>query len=359
MASVSGTAGWNMHSTRSSGGMATTSEAMGFIGASGARRSALAADWRAPDRRRILQLALSTVWLLDAVLQFQPYMFTKAFGNQMIAGAADGNPAGLAHPITWAGHAIAHHAVASNSVFALVQLLIALGIAWRPTVKLALAGSVVWALAVWWIGEGLGGVLTAAASPLTGAPGAVILYGLLAVLLWPTDRPSTTASFVAARPLGATTARALWLVLWGSMAYDALAAANRGPQALHDMIRAMASGQPHWLASLDRSVATLVAHRGLAFSVALAVVCALVAVGPSLPPRPSRAAVVLAVVVALVIWVVGEGFGDIFSGSGTDPNTGPLLILLAAAYWPGAAAAKHARAPVAADVAPSLSLSGP
>jgi hypothetical protein len=39
-------------------------------------------------------------------------------------------------------------------------------------------------------------------------------------------------------------------------------------------------------------------------------------------------------VVAAVIWVVGEAFGAIFTGAGTDPNSGPLLALLALAYWP-------------------------
>jgi hypothetical protein len=43
---------------------------------------------------------------------------------------------------------------------------------------------------------------------------------------------------------------------------------------------------------------------------------------------------VLAVVVAAFIWVVGENFGGIGAGSGTDPNSGPLLMLLAVAYWP-------------------------
>ncbi len=42
---------------------------------------------------------------------------------------------------------------------------------------------------------------------------------------------------------------------------------------------------------------------------------------------------ILAVVVAAVIWA-GQGFGGIFTGSGTDPNSGPLLALLAAPYWP-------------------------
>jgi hypothetical protein len=56
---------------------------------------------------------------------------------------------------------------------------------WRPTVKAALVGSVAWSLAVRWLGEGLGGLFTGTASPITGAPGAVLLYALIAVLAWP------------------------------------------------------------------------------------------------------------------------------------------------------------------------------
>jgi hypothetical protein len=282
----------------------------------------------------MLQLALATVWLLDAVLQFQPYMFTKNFGNRMIVATAVGNPAGLARQITWAGHAIGRHATASDTTFALIQLGIALGIAWRPTLKIALAGSVVWALGVWWIGEGLGRVLTASPSPVSGAPGAVILYALLAVLLWPTPRGASTAPFVAARPLGAPAARALWLVLWGSLSYDALSTTNRSSEGLHDEIKSMAVGQPHWLAAVDNSVAGLVAHRGLEFSIVLAIVLGLIAVGAFFSVTTARVLIVVAVGVSAVLWVVGQGFGDIFSGSGTDPGTGLLLILVAAAYWP-------------------------
>jgi len=337
--------------------MATTTEAMGTIGATGGREGVLttdwrAPDWRAPDRRRMLQLVLATIWLLDAVLQMQPYMFTNAFGTRMIEGMSVGNPAGLAHQITSAGRIIGHHAMVSNAVFVLVQMLIALGIAWRPTVKIALAGSVAWALFVWWIGEGLGGVLTGTESPITGAPGAVIVYALLAVLLWPTDRGAATAPFVAARSLGAGAARTLWLVLWGSESYYALQAVNRSPQGLHDVLRAMAAGQPHWLSSLDDTVARLVAHRGLGVSIVLAAVCAVIAVGAFLPAAAGRATIVMAAALATVIWVVGEGFGNVFSGSGTDPNTGPLLILMAAAFWP-----RRVETPVP-ETTPSFVLSG-
>jgi hypothetical protein len=37
----------------------------------------------------------------------------------------------------------------------------------------------------------------------------------------------------------------------------------------------------------------------------------------------------LGVMINLAYWVLGQGFGGILTGSGTDPNAGPLFILLA------------------------------
>ena len=226
-------------------------------------------------------------------------------------------------------------------------MLLGIGIAWRPTVRVALAASIAWSLGVWWFGEGLGMVLTGDASPVNGAPGAVILYALLAVLLWPSDRGSraSPAPFAAARAVGAPVARALWLVLWLSLAYFALLPGNRAPQALHDMIAGMDSGEPGWLAALDRGAASLVAHQGLAASIVLAIALVIVAVGVYLPAPAARGTLVLAIVVAAVIWVFGEAFGAIMTGGGTDPNSGPLLALLALTYWPARASATAPRAP--------------
>jgi hypothetical protein len=288
------------------------------------------------DVRRALQLGLAAIWLLDGVLQYQSFMFTKAFG-QLLGSTSAGNPGVIARPINWNAALVSHHLVLLNTIFATIQLLLGLGIAWRPTVRVALAASVAWSLGVWWFGEGLGGVLNGAASPLNGAPGAVILYALLAILLWPGDRPGGRPPFPAARAVGARVARAPWLVLWGSLAYFAVTPANRAPQALHGMIAAMAAGEPGWLAALDRQSAALVAHQGLAASIALAAALAVVAAGVYLPPPLARATLILALAVTAVIWVVGEAFGTILAGGATDPNSGPLLALLALAYWPSAA----------------------
>ena len=144
---------------------------------------------------------LAAIWLLDGVLQYQPFMYTRAFA-QMLGAAAEGNPPVIARPITWDATLVGHHLVLLNTIFATIQLLLGLGIAFRPTVRLALAASIAWSLGVWWFGEGLGGVLNGGADPLSGGPGAVIIYALIAVLLWPADRPGAPAPFVAARAVG-------------------------------------------------------------------------------------------------------------------------------------------------------------
>jgi hypothetical protein len=268
-----------------------------------------------PDAARRLRLALAAVWLIDAALQFQPFMFTRAFG-QTLAESAQGNPPVIAGPITWSAGIIEHYPVAANAAFGTIQLLLAIGIAWRPAVRLALAATVAWSVAVWWLGEGLGGVLTGSASPWTGAPGAVIIYALLAVLVWPADRGATKdapASFVAARPLGRLPARLLWLALWGGMAYLAVQSANMAPH-------------------------------GQQASAFLAIVFEIIAIGIFLPGPCARIAVILAMAASAIIWIVGQDFGAIFTGSATDPNSGLLLGLLAAAYWPAYAVRRIPRA---------------
>jgi hypothetical protein len=305
------------------------------------------------DVRRALQLALAAIWLLDGVLQYQSFMYTKAFG-QMLAGTAAGNPSVIARPITWDATLVEHHLVLLNTIFATIQLLIGLGIAFRPTVRTALAVSVAWSLGVWWFGEGLGGVLNGTADPLNGAPGAVIIYALIAVLLWPADRPGQPAPFVAARAVGAPVARALWVVFWLSQAYFVLTPANRAPQATNGMIASMQTSEPGWLNALMRGAASLTANQGLATSIVFAVAFVAIAAGVFLPAPAAKATLVLAIVVAAVIWVVVEALGGILLSGATDPNSGLLIALLALTYWP----TRTAPAPAPAGPVPSAAVEG-
>jgi hypothetical protein len=282
--------------------------------------------------RRGLQVCLGLVWLLDAALQYQPFMFGPFFVTQVIDPPATGNPSIVASPATWASHVMLHHIALYNAIFATIQLLIAVGMFFRRTLKPALAASIVWAIFVWWFGESLGGILIGS-SPLAGVPGGVVLYALVAIMLWPAARtpahPMTSPA--TSGPLGARAANLLWLVLWGSFSYYLLLPANRSPDAIAGIF-SVTDGQPGWITSIMNGLSSLAGQRGTEISVVLAVLCVLV--GGGVFARPTiRPALVVAAVLGLLFWIA-EGLGGIFTGQGTDPSTGPILILLAACFWP-------------------------
>ncbi|HEU5332234.1 MAG TPA: hypothetical protein VFU73_05715 [Actinocrinis sp.] len=302
----------------------------------------------AVDTRRRLQLVLAGLWLLDGVLQLQPFMFTKSFAWMTLGPAADeGGPGWVTGPMHWLVNTVWQHPVSTNAAFALIQLALGIGIAYRPTLRPALAVSIAWSLGVWWLGEGFGGLFAGSANPLSGGPGAVIFYALIAVLLWPTGSGSasaTTAPYQAAAKIGARAARIVWVAVWGLLAVLALLPQNRDPGAAQDAINDSNAGAPSGLVWLDNRVADLVAGKGLTVAIVLAVLFALVAVSVLLPWRRAVVAgLVLAFTLAAVIWVFGQGFGMPFQGMATDPNSAPLLALLAAVYWPR-------RAPIPAEV---------
>jgi hypothetical protein len=258
-------------------------------------------------------------------------MFTKAFVTDSLQPVAAGNPWFLYRPIVWADHFMIHHIVLWNALYATIQLVIAIGLFWRPAVRWALGISIVWGIAVWWFAEGFGGIFSGS-SPFMGEPGAVILYVLLAVLIWPRPADNDNRSVALSSPLGRFVPETLWVVLWGSFAYFLLLAANRGPQDLHDLVAGMASGEPGWIRSMDSGIATLLNHHGAEVSVVLAVLGVAIAIAIFIPSIV-RPALLVALIFSLAVWLV-QDFGAILTSQGTDVNSGPLIALLAWAYWP-------------------------
>ena len=288
----------------------------------------------ARDLQESLRLLLAAVWLMDAALQLQPFMFTRGPGgfSGMLHGMAPGNPSWISHTITWNASIVYHQPVLTNAIFASTQFLLALGIAWRRTCRPALAMSIAWALAVWWFGEGLGGLFSGAGTPLGGGPGAVLFYAVLAVLLWPSQRPASP--FVAARTVGLTAARAVWTAVWLFLALLTVVGNGRSPQALHDIVARLSSGQPPWLLRIDRWSATVLLHDGSTVAVLFAAFCVLVAFSVYLRPTATRAVLVVAIAAFAFIWVAVQNFGGDLAGGATDPNSGLLVLLFIISYWP-------------------------
>jgi hypothetical protein len=297
-----------------------------------------------PGAQRRLQIALGLIWLVDGALQCQPLMFGRSFISQIILPNEAGQPSFIAAPISWSAHLIEPRVVLFNTFAAAIQLLIGLGLIYRPMVKSALLTSFGWAFGVWWIGEGLGGLLTGSASPLTGAPGAALLYVIAGAIAWPRDRsqPGGDADAVPGR----RRARLVWAALWFGSAALWLLPPNRAAGAVHDQI-ANAPPGAGWLSSLHSALTSATGGRGLAIAIVAASLSA--AIGTSaIVDRWARASLALSVAIGLVYFVIGQGMGGVLTGSGTDPGSGPLLILLAISLYQPRRARRRDQQPIEA-----------
>jgi hypothetical protein len=270
------------------------------------------------DATRTAQTVLGLIWMLDGGLQFQSFMYSKGF-IQTLTAMAPGQPHWLASSINWGAHTAANNLGVYNTLFALIQIAIGVGLLYRPTVKLALLTSFVWSLFVWWFGEAFGMLFMNMAQPLTGAPGGVILYAIVGLVVWPNGRPGGL--------LGVRGTRIAWAALWLLCAYLWLLQASSSANAIHDMINAAPSGMS-WLSSMQDGFASAAQGNGLILALILCAVSAAIGLGVGFN-RGAKQLLVLSVVLQLLYWLVGQGFGGIFQGGATDPNAAPLFILLA------------------------------
>lgn len=286
--------------------------------------------------RRGIQVVLGLLWLLDGALQLQPYMFGPGFASQIIAPTGQGQPGFVAAGVGWSAGLIAAHPALWDGLFAAGQLALGIGLLLRPAVRLTLAASIGWAIGVWYFGEGLGELASGHADLLTGAPGAVLLYAVLAAAAWPQPILRGGPGLRGLGQMRSDLPPALWLpiawaVLWiGTAVLRALPGQNSG-SALADEVSGNADGAPAWLAHLDRTLGVDLHGTGRAVVIALIIVE--VAVGcAGLIGGVSRAVAAWSgIVVSVAFWVVGQSFGELYSGHATDPDVAPLVVLLAVA----------------------------
>jgi hypothetical protein len=313
--------------------MSTTAADLRHGSVGGATRGSLLSEARAyfaSDLSRKIQTVLGLIWLLDGGLQFQSFMYGKGF-VQLLAGNAAGQPNWVSSSVIWGAHRLAASQDLFNTLFALVQVTIGIGLLHRPAVKPALVLSFFWAPAVWWFGEAFGRVFMAttgvAGAPvsnaLTGAPGAVLLYVLVGASVWPNGRPGGL--------LGQRGLRRTWGVLWLLMAYLWVTPPSTTQKGITNAIHAAPSGTS-WLSSVQNWVAKGASGNGEWIAILLALLSAAIALAVLLDWRP-REFLIVAIVLSLAYWVVGEGFGGIFADGATDPNSGPLWVLLACSVY--------------------------
>ena len=283
-----------------------------------------------PWARNLLWVGLGVLWLVDGALALQPDMYMNML--DIVAMGGWGQPAWMVSLINdgliqWLYSS--HLALAANLLLAGVQLGIGAGLLYfrhKPAGRWLLVASLPVAALIWFFGEWAGGLFGLDVSLIAGGPGAAMLYLLIALLLlqpaawWQTGAQSERLR----RWLGWT-----WLI--GALLQCLPDLWTARTQSLTYLGAAVLSRQSLLTAPIY-AMAALGARHPIWLNAILVLLMA--ALGYLLLRRLTPWMWVLGALVALFTWWIGENFGALLSGASTDPNTGPVwLLLLACAWW--------------------------
>jgi hypothetical protein len=178
---------------------------------------------------------------------------------------------------------------------------------------------------VWYLGEGLGRLFGGGASLLTGAPGAALLYAVLALAV----APRSTGDPEMQRPASWTAV--VWAALWlGGAVLQVLPGADTN-MSIGMSVAMNSPGAPGWFAAFESHLSDLVPFYGVSVVADLMVLQAAAGIGVLMGRRARPAAILLGTALTVLYWVAGQAMGQPWSGLATDPDTAPLVVLLGVA----------------------------
>jgi hypothetical protein len=283
--------------------------------------------------QKFLRRTLGVLWLVDGILQVQPQMFTANMINSVLVPTLSDQPAPVAASLHAITLMIAQHLVFFNLLIAIVQAEIGIFLIAGFWVRGTVILSCVWALIVWYGGEGMNMLLTGQASALTGAPGAVLLYPLMGLLIYPRKGQPQD---------GMIRREHFRLVLAGFWIFAALLQLQpfwwqRGQLA--GAIDGMTGMTGKLNAVLLDPILVPLSRLMVPYEVVLNSACILLFLGLGIAlarvkPARLRPLLVCSVLLGLLIWWVAQGFGMLFTGQATDFNSGLLIVFMTLACWP-------------------------
>ena len=310
--------------------------------------------------RKALQRILGVLWLIDGLLQLQPQMFTMNMVNGVMKPMLNGQPGLIEPSLQWFVTQTTLHLTAVNLLIAIVQILLGMSFLVLPNrwIKPVVLFSIVWALIVWYAGEGMSMLLTGQSSILSGAPGAVLLYPLLGLAIYPrTPIDGTEKAFGGkARDEGLLSRRILRWVLAGFWIFAALLQLQPNwwqAGQISGAIGAMVGQGGFNTVIVDpvlQSISKLTVNAEIPLNIVLIVVFLALGIGLAMVKEERvRPFLIASVIISVIVWYLTEGFGMILTGMATDFNSGLLLVILALSCWPKAPALRGVRAQVARD----------
>ena len=270
--------------------------------------------------RNIIAKALAALWLFDGLLQFQPQMFGPSFVTNVLTPVLSNQPGFIDAIVNWGIQLWSTNMVVTDALAALLQCAIGILLFFplsSKTFKTGLWISIVWGVVVWLCGEGAGQLLTGGASFYTGAPGAVVIYMLIATLLLIPQKVTTDWYPKIAG----------WIFIIGALLQLQPSLWTVDGAQGNFMVSMMDPLHP--VSVLSSALYNLVGLNPMISNLLLVLV--LFVIGLALILKPNKITGTITLLFLFFVWWFGQDFGQLstlFVGTATDPNTAPLLALL-------------------------------
>ncbi len=281
----------------------------------------------------LLRQIMGALWLIDGLLQLQPQMFTMNMVSGMLVPTINGQPALIADNLYGIVTFTSQYLTPINWGIAIIQVIIGMCLLSNRWVKQAIILSALWALIVWYGGEGMSMLLTGQGSILTGAPGAVLLYPLLTFTFYPREKANGKTGILSRLQLRYILA-GFWLFAallqiqpywWQPGQISQEISAMYSPDTLSGVV---IDPSLHWLAGITS---------GIEIPLNISLIVIFLGIGIALLFVKTKAihfVLTASVIMILIVWWSNEALGMILTGMATDFNSGLLVIVMSLACWP-------------------------
>ncbi|CAG4912912.1 SCO family protein [Acidithrix sp. C25] len=287
-------------------------------------------DYSKTSRAQLLRIAFGVLWVIDGLFQLRPDM-PGGFVANVALPATSGMPTPIASFVDFLLRIWNAQPTKVDITTAFIQIFIGVGLLFLGRSfarKVVLYLSLAWSLFVLVGGNGFG-ILYQGAGWISGAPGAIVIYGFISVFLLASE--SGKRWTLSDRALEIFIAA--FLVVGGllqALPYEGYWNKN----GLNAMLKTMAQArQPAFFSSVINSYASFAFKSP---TVANGILVALTIIGAIaiFIRRPRSVGVAIVALVSLFGWWIGSDFG-IFSSTATDFNSGlPLVVVVLSLLLP-------------------------
>ncbi|KJF16685.1 AhpC/TSA family protein [Acidithrix ferrooxidans] len=287
-------------------------------------------DYSKTSRAQLLRIAFGVLWVIDGLFQLRPDM-PGGFVANVALPVTSGMPTPIASFVDFLLRIWNAQPTKVDITTAFIQIFIGVGLLFLGRSfarKVVLYLSLAWSLFVLVVGNGFG-ILYQGAGWISGAPGAIVIYGFISVFLIASE--SGKRWTLSDRALEIFIAA--FLVVGGllqALPYEGYWNKN----GLNAMLKTMAQArQPAFFSSVINSYASFAFKSP---TVANGILVALTIIGAIaiFIRRPRSVGVAIVALVSLFGWWIGSDFG-IFSSTATDFNSGlPLVVVVLSLLLP-------------------------